>query len=163
MTRCRTKREERIRAFEQRCDGFEVDAFKHALHEGNEADRLVALFAPGRFTHEEIKGLLEPFLHSPIRKERWASAMVLGDQRDERAFALLGDQKYRIGMKLEEGKQQQTPVLETDWWNPVWSRAPFADRLPIVEMIVGRNWQRGAFGRDIQRHAPWLFEQQQSR
>ena len=69
-------------------------------------------------------------------------------------------QKYRIGMKLEEGRQQQLPVLETDWWNPAWSMAPFADRLPIVAVIVGRNWQEGNFGRDIQRYAPWLFEQQ---
>ena len=68
-------------------------------------------------------------------------------------------QKYRIDMKLEEGRQQQLPVLETDWWNPAWSMAPFADRLPIVEVIVGRNWQNGNFGRDIQHYAPWLFEQ----
>src|SRR5579875_2742925 len=81
---------ERMNAFEQQWGGFEIDAFRHALQEGDEADRLVALFALNRFAHEETKELLVPFLHSPIRKERWASAMVLGDQRDERAFAVLG-------------------------------------------------------------------------
>lgn len=63
-------------------------------------------------------------------------------------------QQYVVGMKLAEGKARQVPVLETDWWNPVWSMAPFADRLPIVEIIVGRNWQEGAFGQDVRRYAP---------
>lgn len=96
-----------INAFEQRWGGFEIDAFTHALYEGNEADRLVALFALGRFAHEETKELLVPFLHSPIRKERWASAMVLGDQRDERAFALLGQ-------LLVENMEYVPPSAEED-------------------------------------------------
>jgi hypothetical protein len=40
-------------------------------------------------------------------------------------------QQYMVGPKLAEGRAQQVPVLETDWWNPAWSMAPFADRLPI--------------------------------
>src|SRR5260221_7206179 len=84
------EREERIRAFRQWWGSFEIDAFKHALQEGNEADRLVALFALGYLAYEETHELLIPLLASAVRKERWASAMVLGDHQDERAFALLG-------------------------------------------------------------------------
>ncbi len=63
-------------------------------------------------------------------------------------------QKYRVHMKLEEGRHQQLAVMETEWWNPVWSMAPYMRRFPIFEVIVGRNWQKNAFGRDIQDHAP---------
>ena len=68
-------------------------------------------------------------------------------------------QKYTLGMTLEEGRQQQVAVLETDWWNPAWSMAPFADTFPLVEGIVGHNWQQGEFGQDLQHYAPWIFEQ----
>jgi HEAT repeats len=84
------EREARMRAFQQWWGSFEIDAFKHTLQEGNEADRLVALFALGYLAYEETQDLLVPFLASPVRKERWASAMVLGEHQDERAFALLG-------------------------------------------------------------------------
>ncbi len=84
------EREARMHAFRQWWGSFEIDAFKHALQEGNEADRLVALFALGYLAYEETQALLVPFLASSVRKERWASAMVLGAHQDERAFALLG-------------------------------------------------------------------------
>jgi hypothetical protein len=104
---------ERMNAFEQQWGGFEIDAFRHALQEGDEADRLVALFALNRFADEETKELLVPFLHSPIRKERWASAMVLGDQRDERAFAMLG-------ALLTEHMEYVPPASEQEVRERVW-------------------------------------------
>ena len=60
-------------------------------------------------------------------------------------------------MKREEGRLQQVAVLETEWWNPAWSMAPFAERFPILEVVVGRNWQERAFGRDVRQYAPWVF------
>lgn len=54
------------------------------LIEGDESIGLVALFALNHFAHEETRELLEPFLHSPLRKERWASAMVLGGVKTTR-------------------------------------------------------------------------------
>src|SRR5260370_8626667 len=83
------EREARMRSFQQWWGSFEIDAFKHALHEGNEADRLVALFALGYLAYEETHELLIPFLASAVRKERWASAMVLGEHQTQRAFPLL--------------------------------------------------------------------------
>src|SRR5258708_1144366 len=69
--------EARIRTFEQYWGSFELDTFKHVLQEGNEADRLVALFALGYLAYEETKELLVPFLSSSVGKERWASAIVV--------------------------------------------------------------------------------------
>src|SRR5713226_6746566 len=84
------EQEARRRAFQEWWGSFEIEAFKRTLQEGNEADRLVALFALGYLAYEETHDLLLPFLTSAVRKERWASAMVLGAHQDERAFALLG-------------------------------------------------------------------------
>lgn len=83
--------EGRMRAFQQYWGSFDLDTFKRVLQEGNEADRLVALFAPGYLAYEETRELLAPFLSSPVGKERWASAIVLGERKDERGFAVLGE------------------------------------------------------------------------
>ncbi len=84
------EQEQRINTFEQQWGGLDIDAFKHALQEGNTSDRLVAIFAIGNLAYANTKELLIPFLSSSIRKERWASAIVLGEQKDEQVFALLG-------------------------------------------------------------------------
>ena len=75
-----------LRSFEQWWGGLDTEAFKRALHEGNEQDRLVALFALGSLAYEETKEVLAPFLASPVRKERWASALGFGEHQDERAL-----------------------------------------------------------------------------
>src|SRR5258707_12999235 len=125
--------EERLRAFRQWWGSFEIDAFKHALQEGNEADRLVALFALGYLAYEETHELLIPFLASAVRKERWASAMVLGAHQDERAFALLGqlltDKLEPFSPAAGEQKvmnmvlQAESRAKETQVRPPVWGRA----------------------------------------
>jgi hypothetical protein len=66
--------------------------------------------------------------------------------------------EIRIDLKIAEGRQQEVPVLETVWWNPARSMAPFARKFPVVELLVGRNWQEGAFGREVRQYAPWVFE-----
>jgi len=82
-------REERIEAFRNRWGALERDAFERALQEGDEDDRLCALFALGYLAPTGVEDLLVPFLRSPVRKERWASAMVLGEGKDGRAFPFL--------------------------------------------------------------------------
>src|SRR5262245_49782681 len=82
-------RDEKMKTFAERWGGLSVDAFKQALQEGQEPDRLWAIFALGYLAPVGGEELLVPFLHSPIRKERWGAAIALGESRDERAFALL--------------------------------------------------------------------------
>jgi hypothetical protein len=82
-------REQKIDTFAKKWGGLDVNAFRRALQEGNEADRLCAIFALGYLAQPSVKELLVPFLSSSVRKERWASAISLGEGKDERAFSLL--------------------------------------------------------------------------
>jgi hypothetical protein len=81
--------QEIVEAFTRRWGGLEANAFAQALQEGNETDRIWALFALSRLAPLGVEERFVPFLHSLVRKERWASAIALGRKRDERAFAAL--------------------------------------------------------------------------
>lgn len=65
-----------------------------------------------------------------------------------------------LGMKLADGKRQGKAALETDWWNPASTMAPFASILPMTPMLPGRNWKESPLGRDIQQYAPWVTIEQ---
>lgn len=112
-------REERIEAFRNHWGALEKDAFERALQEGDEDDRLCALFALGYLALAEVEDLLVPFLHSSVRKERWASAMVLGEGKDERAFPFL------LAFLLEEMEYVPTQAdryvesIEADDWKKI--------------------------------------------
>ncbi|HXR66817.1 MAG TPA: hypothetical protein VN729_12870 [Ktedonobacteraceae bacterium] len=81
--------EQKIEAFSKRWGRLDLDAFKRALQEGDVADRLCAIFVLGYFAPTDVGGLLMPFLYSSVRKERWASAIALSEDKDERAFPFL--------------------------------------------------------------------------
>lgn len=81
--------DERVDAFATRWSGLDADAFIHALRFGDEGERLCALFALGYLAVPDVEALLGPFLYSPIRKECWASAIGLGESRNEQAFVIL--------------------------------------------------------------------------
>lgn len=80
---------EEITAFVEHWGSVDADACKRALAGENVYERLFALFALGALAPTEVEALLLPFLHSPVRKERWASAIVLGRYKHEQAFPLL--------------------------------------------------------------------------
>lgn len=83
------KMEEIVETFLQHWGGFDANAFTQALQQGQETDRVFALFALSLFAPPGVEAFFVPFLRSPVRKERWASAIALGRMRDERAFAVL--------------------------------------------------------------------------
>ena len=62
---------------------------QRALTEGNEENRLSALFLLGGLATPKARDLLISFLDSPYRRERWASAISLGRLKEERVFPLL--------------------------------------------------------------------------
>lgn len=62
---------------------------QRAVAEGDEEDRVFALFLLGSLATPKARDLLISFLESPYRKERWASVISLGRLKDERVFALL--------------------------------------------------------------------------
>ena len=82
-------RAQRVETFRKRWGALKGDAFERALQEEDKSDRLCALFALGYLAPAGVGDLLVPFLHSPVRKERWASAIALGEGKDERAFPFL--------------------------------------------------------------------------
>lgn len=106
-------------SFTIRWGGFSADAFERALQHGNAEERLFALFALGYLTPPEGDRLLLPFLDSPIRKERWASAISLGKLKNEQAFPLL------LELLMEEldyhppsliaGEKPNDPFLKKAW------------------------------------------------
>src|SRR5260221_8584492 len=73
----------------QRWGGLDVEHFARALQEGQEEDRLLAIFALGYHQSRWVAELLLPFLTSPLPRERWASALSLGFMQEERAFPVL--------------------------------------------------------------------------
>jgi len=62
---------------------------QRAVTEGNEENRLSALFLLGGLATPKARDLLISFLDSPYRRERWASAISLGRLKEERVFPLL--------------------------------------------------------------------------
>jgi hypothetical protein len=82
-------RNRKIKAFRAKWGALDDGAFEQALQRGDEGDRLCALFALGYLAPAGGEQLLVPFLSSPVRKERWASAIGLGVSRDERALSFL--------------------------------------------------------------------------
>ena len=81
--------ERRIEAFEQHWGGLDSEAFERVIREGTGEDKVIAIFALGYINSPHVCDLLAPLLDSPVRMERWASAIVLGNARDERALPVL--------------------------------------------------------------------------
>lgn len=64
-----------------------------------------------------------------------------------------------LGMKLVEGRRQGVAMIETDWWNPASTMAPFAGILPIPQMrLYRRKWRDTELGKDLPRYVPRIFE-----
>jgi hypothetical protein len=79
-------------------------------------NRLTALCIIGFSMLPEATELLRPFLHSPVKQERWASARFLGMQQDEEALPIL------LSMLTDElpiTGHKSGPGLD-DYWYDYW-------------------------------------------
>lgn len=81
--------EAEIEAFIIRWGGVDAETFVRVLKNGAGEDRLIALCALGLLAQPWTRELLLPFLHSPDHLARWASALLLGEMREEQAFTVL--------------------------------------------------------------------------
>lgn len=77
------------RDYERRSAQDIFPILQRAVTEGDEEDRVFALFLLGGLATPTARDLLISFLESPCRKERWASTISLGRLKEERVFALL--------------------------------------------------------------------------
>ncbi len=80
------KKAEEEEAFASRWRGIDEARFWQALAEGRGADKLLAIFVIG---HSGNPAAIAPFLSSPNQKERWASALCLGEINDTYAYPYL--------------------------------------------------------------------------
>jgi HEAT repeat protein len=141
--------EKAIESFASRWGGLDLDIFKQVLEEGEGQDRLIALFALGSSQEPEARLLLLPFLASPHQRERWASAMCLGQLRNERAIPVLK------AILLEEGVENlagdDSSLDEADFWYETQREcaasllAAWHDPqiVPFLRQALQATWQRG--------------------
>ncbi len=78
-----------IESFAQRWRGLDANAFERAVREGVGEEKIIAIFALGSLNPPGVQEMLVPLLQSPVRMERWASAIALGKLHDERALPVL--------------------------------------------------------------------------
>src|SRR5258706_6537776 len=78
-----------IEAFARRWGGLELEAFIRALHEGEDEDKVLAIWALGYEPAAWVREYLLPFLRSTKPMERWASALGLEKMGEPQALPVL--------------------------------------------------------------------------
>lgn len=78
-----------LRVFLGRWGSIDLETFERVLHEGQCEERVLAIFALGSARISVARELLLPFPQSTEPRERWASALCLGQMREEQALAPL--------------------------------------------------------------------------
>ena len=78
-----------VRIFIRRWGGIDLDTFVRVLKEGQGEERVLAIFALGYTRTPFARELLLPFLQSTEPRERCASALCLGQMREEQALPVL--------------------------------------------------------------------------
>ncbi len=130
--------EDDIEAFASRWKGWDIATMQHVLQEGQGDDRVVAIFALGYKDTTEAREAIVPFLESPNREERWASALCLGSAQDQRTFSHLQAMLLeglvpteRVDRKAERDQRSLAKIYEEDWCD--------AERPMVVKLLEA--WQ----------------------
>ena len=121
--------EEKVEAFASRWKGITRETFRHVLSAGQGEDKVLAIFALGWMATPEDQEALFPFLHSPVQKERWATALCLGAMKDERALPYLQIMLLE-GLSLDPQTWPRTPE---EHWEEQWYDAHRPSVVPLLE------------------------------
>lgn len=81
--------EREIEAFAQRWQGLEAETFTRAFESGTPEEKALALFALNYSDSPNAQALLTTALESGEPMEQWASALCLGERKDEQALPIL--------------------------------------------------------------------------
>ena len=81
--------EKHVEAFVQRWRELSVPTLRHVLTGGTPEEKVLALLALGYSGTPQATAIVLPYLESPIPMERWASALCLGELKDEHALPVL--------------------------------------------------------------------------
>lgn len=151
-----------IEAFTRRWGGIDLEAFIRALHEGEDKDKVLAIWALGYEPAAWTREYLLPFLRSPQPMERWASALGLGKMGEPQALPVLlrmlteffppkeAPASEADGLWLYNGWRVQVISLLKEWTQPEVVPA-LLDALPAYwrleqaiaeEMVTGRRYWR---------------------
>jgi len=111
--------EESYEDFASRWGGLDDAAFHRALSQGQGDDKALAIFAIGYSGTPQAAGEITPFLHDAERMARWASALCLGEQGDERALPNL-ETMLLEGLTIEEYRRAYQHENEQDAHVTIW-------------------------------------------
>jgi sugar lactone lactonase YvrE len=144
--------EEKYEDFAGRWGGLDDAAFYRALSQGQGDDKALAIFAIGYSGTPQAIEEIAPFLHDPERMARWASALCLGEQGDERALPTL-ETLLLEGLTVEEYRRayQHQDEQEADvmfWCKAIRYQVPIVlarwDRpalIPLLREGFKRYWE----------------------
>ena len=155
--------EEAIEEFASRWGGLDLEIFTHVLEIGQGQDKLIAIFALGYSGQPEARAALLPFLHSHVRMERWASALCLGEAKEEQALPVLQD------LLLEGLFDQQVAAPDTVedvvWYESYRGLVAYLlgswdnPRLvPLLRQALQASWQREQQVRTPVPLFPWAWD-----
>lgn len=135
--------EKKRTAFAQRWGGFSDKTFLQALASGSREEKALAILALGQSDVPNTDELLSTRLESTEPLERWASALALGERRDERALPALA-------ALLDEFLPPRMHPLEREggiyhaWRRKAaallgeWGRS---DQIPVLRHALARSWE----------------------
>ncbi len=135
--------EKHVEAFIQRWRELSIQTFLHVLTAGTTQEKVLALLALGYSGTTHATTILLPYLESTVPMERWASALCLGEIKEERALPIL------IHM-LDEFLPPEHHPLEPEgglyhFWRMKavallgdWERSDLA---PVLRQALTRGWE----------------------
>lgn len=134
--------EQALEAFAQRWGGFNTETFTHALMAGTREEKVQALLAIGYGDAPQARETLLPYLQSVERLERWASALCLGEMKEERALPVLIhilDECLppRLHPLEREGGLYHFWHIKTAFLLGEWQRSDLA---PILRQALEKIW-----------------------
>lgn len=151
-----------VEQLRNRLGSLAFETFVDVLQEGSPEDILFALFAVGSRDTPQTRQLLVPFLQSTRPQERWASALCLGEMKDEAALPVLCSMLTEFLPPYEQVTSQRSFQWLYDYWRPTvvrllgeWKRKSLVpvfyaalqelwgqeQSLPTLKLLSRRSWQ----------------------
>jgi WD40 repeat protein len=111
--------EDKYEDFASRWGGLDMETFRRVSRDGHGDDKAIAIFAIGYQGTPQAAEEIAPFLHDPERMARWASALCLGEMKDERALPYL-ETMLLEGLTVDEYRRayqdDDTSQAEAVFW-----------------------------------------------
>jgi len=149
--------EDAIAAFTQCWGNLDQETFIHVLKAGTCEDRVIALFALalGYGTTPQVREQVLAFLQSGEPMERWASALALGELKEEQALPVLVamlDEFLQMDPLSQEGGQYSFWRIKAVALLGQWGQSKLA---PVLRRAVEKAWHLEQQAGDPARRQTW--------